>query len=104
MKIKLIFNSRFAKLINVGAITLYPFIFFADDKQTALEQHIVAHEYVHVVQIRTLGWWRFYWTYLVEYFKARFAGKNDNDAYYSVSYEVQAYAMQDVIEVPKGFV
>lgn len=104
MKIITIFNSRFARLINVSAVTLYPFIFFADNKDTAIAQHIVSHEYIHVLQIRAIGWWKFYATYFWQYVRARFSGKNHNDAYNSIDYEIVAYAFENTTEVPKDFV
>lgn len=103
MKVHCVFSSRLASLLNVSAITVYPFIFFADDREAAMDMHIVAHEYVHVLQVRKLGWLRFYWTYLLQYFRQRFAGRSDFEAYMGVNYEIEAYAEQATQVVPPGF-
>jgi len=44
------------------AITIAPFVFilkaFKDDPA------ILAHEMVHIEQVRIMGWWQFYWNYV----------------------------------------
>ena len=101
---RLIFNSFLPKLLKVEAITLYPFIFFANSKEYELKYHVVNHEYVHVLQIQSLGWLKFYYTYLKQYFTLRLKGKSADDAYYGVSYEQEAYAKQEKQVLPEGLV
>ena len=90
MKIRRKYNHWIPQLLNVGAITLYPFILFsrsvAGIKTHRKEpEHLFKHEYIHIEQVRRLGWFKFYFTYIVESFK--------ND-YLDISYEVEAYKRQ----------
>ena len=87
MKVREIFNSRIPKLLGVGAITLYPFIFYrmADAPET-----LRAHEFTHIKQIETLGFLRFYFLYTVEYLKGRYSGLPHREAYLNISFEVEA--------------
>ena len=62
----------------VEAITLYPFIIYKSEE--AVKKHR-KHEWVHVEQVRRLGWLRFYLSYLNESRKY---------GYYSNKYEVEA--------------
>jgi hypothetical protein len=56
---------------------------------------VIAHEHVHVEQIEKIGWWKFYYSYLLEYVKNRFKGLNHNQAYMEISYEKDAYFRQN---------
>lgn len=90
MKIRRVYNSWIPQLFNVGAITLYPFILF---RRTVLgikanrknPEHLFKHEYIHIEQVRKLGWFRFYFTYLVEC---------KRNGYRQNKYEVEAYDRQ----------
>lgn len=110
MKVKLIYNSKFANLINVGAITLYPFIFFSMSKEEALERRVLHHEFVHVRQVRTNGWFDFYIKYIWNWVVALFQQKPINyphtnipvdtkleRAYYNIKYEQEAYALENML-------
>jgi hypothetical protein len=93
MTVRFRYDSWFAKLINVGAITLYPFVFVATKRnETPIE--LVQHEFVHVRQVRTVGWWRFYASYLWQWFVGIVRYRNHAAAYFDVSFEVEAYAKQ----------
>jgi hypothetical protein len=91
MRIREVKNSMLAKVLGVGAITLYPFIFYSDK---APSNSIRFHEGVHCHQIQTLGWFRFYSDYLWQYVKLRLKGFGHGSAYYNISYEVEAYGKQ----------
>jgi hypothetical protein len=93
MKIKLITNSRLCKILKVDGITLYPFIFFADENPS---DTLVKHEMVHVEQIKYYGWLRFYLSYVLEYFSYRVRGDSNNVAYNKISYEIEAYKKQEI--------
>ncbi len=100
MKIHCVYNSRFASLVGAAGITIYPFIFFADNKEKAISEHVLSHEWVHVLQVRKLGWFRFYATYVWIYFRNRFQGMSADESYYAVPYEQEAYAGEDKQVVP----
>lgn len=105
MKIRFRYHSRLARLLGVQGIVLYPFVFLADSFEPAPEQapkqaagRTLRHELVHVRQIRELGWLRFYSRYLREYFTARLRGKSHFEAYRTISFEQEAYALQDTAD------
>ena len=89
MRIRRVYNHWIPQLLNVGAITLYPFILFsstiANLKKQKNPAHLFKHEYIHIEQIRKLGWLKFYFLYLVE---------NAKNGYKENKYEVEAYARQ----------
>jgi hypothetical protein len=45
---------------KADGITLYPFIFL----RRGTSKTLLRHELIHVWQIGTIGWWRFYWKYI----------------------------------------
>lgn len=94
------FNSGFAQWLEVDAITLFPFIFFATGREQAKAEHILAHEYIHVLQIKKIGFFSFYCSYWLQYFGFRLAGKDEWDAYLAVTHEAEAYGNQENTEVP----
>lgn len=93
MKVIHVKNSLIAKIIGVEAITLYPFIFYSMKYPT---KQLMNHEMVHVDQVRKLGWWKFYTSYLEEYFELRSSGLSKDEAYMAISYEKEAYERQKV--------
>jgi hypothetical protein len=93
MKIRPVYNSRISKWLKVGAITLYPFIFFTEKKE-AVTKRLHKHEMIHVKQIRELGVFRFYFSYLRQYWNRRWEGLGHWRAYHSINFEVEAYRDQ----------
>lgn len=91
MKIRLIRNSSLARLIKVDGIVLYPFIFCAAKRPSV---KTINHELIHILQVKRDGFIRFYFTYLKEYYQFRKKGLGHNEAYLSISYEVEAYSNQ----------
>ena len=85
-----IYNSKLAKLLNVGGITLWPFIFVVHSKDICPDW-LLRHEQVHIDQ--QLRWLiiPFYIVYLWDYFKGRLKGYNHDTAYRSIRFEVEAY-------------
>jgi hypothetical protein len=79
-------NNFIAKLLKVRAITLYPFILYAGK----IEPRVQFHEYVHVRQIKKLGWFKFYYRYIDEYCLFRFNGLTHNQACINISFEREA--------------
>lgn len=100
MKVKVIPNHWLPKYLNVKAITLYPRIYLAIDCETAVKQNMIAHEFIHVRQIREQGWIRFYVKYLWDYVKQYRTYKNWDEAYYHIPAEVEAYANQNTTPIP----
>lgn len=78
MKVREIHCKRWFLPKNLGAITIYPFIFYNTNAESYKEvfEHLQKHEMVHIAQVERLGWFNFYLTYLF--------GKKDQ-------YEKEAY-------------
>lgn len=79
-------DSRLAKLIGYNII-LYPFIFYHGKPSLILRKH----EMIHVEQIRSIGFIRFYLSYILFYLAFLLSGKSSKDAYLAIPYEVEAY-------------
>jgi hypothetical protein len=101
MTVRFRYDSWFARLIGVGAITLYPFVFVAT-KRDETPMSMVQHEWVHVRQLRTLGWFGFYASYLWKYVVGVFRYGSRDKAYMSVSYEVEAYAQEHTVALSQA--
>ena len=87
MTIKEIHCTRWFLPNKFAAIVLYPFIFYNSKSEYYKNdlEALVFHEYVHVEQIRTLGWFRFYLDYLWQSLRFGYAGNK---------YEVEAFQKQ----------
>jgi len=96
LKIKPIFNCKFISIFGAEAMTMYPFILFQEDKNYYLEisYNTIVHEMTHVRQIRTLGFFTFYFRYLVEFFKNLLKGMTSFDAYRAISFEIEARKLE----------
>ena len=90
MKIRRKYNNWIPQLLRVGAITLYPYILFSrtvPSLKTNLRnpEQLFKHEYIHIEQVRRMGWFKFYFCYLVE---------NAKTGYDKNKYEIEAYTRQ----------
>jgi hypothetical protein len=110
VKIRWRFNSWIAKKLKVDAITIYPFVFIAAPRRTAesglggfiSEKATLCHEFVHVRQIEELGWLKFYFKYLWEFF-VNYRESGDWDwAYRNISFEIEAYRIQEKFDREYG--
>lgn len=79
---------KLLKLFRIEGIVLYPFILFASKFP---HEHLDNHERIHCDQIRRDGIFRFYGSYLWQYFSNRRKGMNKDQAYRAISYEKEAY-------------
>jgi hypothetical protein len=96
MKVRLRFDHWIPKRLNVGAITLYPFILFPKPWSES-RYGLLHHEMIHVRQIRSLGVIRFYLTYLYDYLLGLIATRSHERAYRGIRFEVEAYSDQSHI-------
>lgn len=83
-----IFNCKFLRLFKINAIVLYPFVLYQEKNPPAI---IVAHEKVHLRQIKEIGVFKFYVQYLMEYAHGRRKGMSHYEAYRNISFEKEAY-------------
>lgn len=110
MKIREVFNSRLPRLLGVDAITIYPFIFYAGTPTVIFcagthtgicysgppTDIVRRHEWEHVAQVRRVGWFKFYASYLYEYLCHRIISRWSHfDSYANISFELEAYAVQN---------
>jgi hypothetical protein len=101
LSIKLKFNHWLPKALGAEAITLYPYIFFACDKATAVADHTINHEWIHVEQVRNIGWLKFYASYLFNYLKLYLKLRDQQKAYEAIPYEAEAFAGQAIFVLPQ---
>ena len=98
-KIRVKENHWYPRFIGVTGITIYPYVLLADTAQEAIDCHILNHEFIHVRQVRQLGWIRFYATYLWKYAVNLIKYKNPNTAYLNISYEADDYVHQETTPI-----
>lgn len=100
MKVKVIQNHWIPRLLSVEGITLYPRILLSDSYEVAYTNRTLNHEFIHVAQIRKLGFLRFYVSYLFDYFVLYLKYRSKQKAYRSIPYEIEAYGNQDSTPIP----
>lgn len=91
MKIRVIKDSFLPKMLGVNAITIYPFIFTSEGKP---DDVLLNHEFLHVKQVETFGWFSFYLSYLMYYWAGRLSGLDHDEAYMDIPYERVAYEQE----------
>lgn len=85
------YGNFIPRLLGVQAIVLWPFVLFAQRNPST---EIIAHEFIHMDQIRKNGVIKFYLWYFIEYVIGRLDGKRHYDAYRDISFEVEAFQNQ----------
>ena len=92
MKIRRVYNHWIPQLLRVGAITLYPFILYSQStyhlkrREDNYLKNLFKHEYVHIGQVRRMGWFKFYFLYIIENAKTGYKGNK---------YELEAWMRQE---------
>lgn len=92
MRIRHSHDHFLPKLLGVGAIIIYPFIFYEDAEPNP---RIVRHEMCHAAQVERRGWIRFYVSYLLFYLASRAMGLDHFASYTSIPYEIEAFGAED---------
>jgi len=88
MKVRVIYRFLPFRLWGwIGGMTIYPFILFKRSKGE-IDDTIFRHEMEHIYQVRRIGWFKFYLTYLWQ---------NLRHGYRNNKYEVAA---RDIEETP----
>jgi hypothetical protein len=92
---KIIIAPKFCKavsvFIDVGAITLYPFIVSRNE----MSKTTLNHERIHLVQQRELWLLGFYVLYILYWLKGKVSGMTNRAAYMNIPFEKEAYTMQE---------
>lgn len=94
MKVRLRTGSFIPKILGVDGVMLYPFIFIKDKNPTT---SLVAHEAIHVRQLREIGFFGFYISYFLYYLAGLFRFKNKGKAYLNIPYEREAFTQQHIL-------
>jgi hypothetical protein len=81
------FTRLVSWVVDVKAITLWPFIFAREPLSPVVENH----ERIHLAQQRELLVVGFYLAYVFEFFFYFLRGARKEAAYYSISFEAEAY-------------
>ena len=91
MKPIIVRNSIVPKLlswiIDIRAITLFPFIFIKDNG----DERLINHELIHITQQKETLVLGFYILYIWDYIIGLVKFKNFRDSYYSIRFEREAY-------------
>lgn len=89
--------QRLLKNTKINGITLFPFIFlkYREDKGNAV---LINHEKIHLRQQLELLLIFFYLWYVIEYFYWYLRLKDSFLAYKYISFEREAYAMEDDLD------
>ena len=73
--------------IDIGAITLFPFIISRDE----MSETTIRHECIHIEQQRELWVIPFYILYVFYWAKGKWSGMNNDQAYLNIPFEQEAY-------------
>lgn len=82
-------------------LTFYPFVFLAD-KDDKLNEEFINHERIHIRQQLELLIVPFYLWYITEYLFRLIQFRDRKKAYYSISFEKEAYANEKDLEYVKS--
>ena len=82
-------------------LTFYPFVFLAD-KDDKLNEVFINHERIHIRQQLELLIVPFYLWYITEYLFRLLQFRDRKKAYYSISFEKEAYANEKDLEYLKS--
>jgi len=98
MKPIIIKNSKIPKLlswvINIRAITLFPFIIIKDEG----DEILINHESIHIQQQLELLVVGFYVWYFLDYLYKWIKHRDGSKAYYNIIFEEEAYANQEDLD------
>lgn len=71
-------------------------------KGTVIDEQLLRHEEIHTAQMRELWYVGFYLLYVIEWLYRMAQGRTSHDAYRAISFEKEAYAMEDDINYLKN--
>jgi len=81
------FTKAISWVVDVAAITLYPFIISRDK----MSEDVLQHETIHILQQKELFVLFFYILYGWDYLKGMLKYKNKEKAYFKIRFEQEAY-------------
>ena len=102
MDVKVKYSFWLPKLLWRNAIVLYPFILISKSETESKKTNILNHEFIHILQIRKDGFFKFYSKYLLEWVINLFI--DYRTAYKNISYEKEAFIQGRRIKLPKRLI
>ena len=94
----IIYNDKILKrlsiFINIGGITIYPFIILKEKNKKQGVNKLVVHESIHIKQAEELLVLPFYILYVLEWLVKSLIHKSFKEGYYNISFEREAYSNQ----------
>lgn len=103
MKGKVFVSKFWTKVFSLGkaeAITIFPFIFLRK-AGLKVDNVLLNHERIHLIQALELAVIPFYFWYLAEFIVRYFQHRNFEKAYRNISFEREAYVNQNNINYLK---
>jgi hypothetical protein len=82
------FTKALSWIVDIAAITLFPFIISRDE----MSDDVLQHETIHILQQKELFVVFFYMLYVWDYLKGMVKYKNKEKAYFQIRFEQEAYA------------
>ena len=82
------FTKALSWIVDITAITLFPFIVSRDE----MSDDVLQHETIHLLQQKELFVVFFYMLYVWDYLKGMVKYKNKEKAYFQIRFEQEAYA------------
>jgi len=83
------YNHFLPRFMKVTAVTFGHHVFYAIDS-SLITNRLRMHEMVHIEQYNTLGFFRFLYRYIKEYYLLRRQGFDHFNAYLNISFEKEA--------------
>ncbi len=81
------FTKAISWVVDIAAITLYPFIISRDK----MSEDVLQHETIHILQQKELFVLFFYILYGWDYLRGMLKYKNKEKAYFKIRFEQEAY-------------
>jgi hypothetical protein len=106
MRLRIFYGQHWLKskwlpeCLRAEAFVLYPLVVFEKAKGKVPRADLV-HEMIHVRQIRRLGYIRFSLLYEWHYLLGLIRYRDDDKAYRSVPFEIEAYKKQRYVKLTK---
>lgn len=86
------YDSKIARILlpkKFKAIVLFGHVYFKDKKEN-VSKKLIYHEARHILQMKKIGMFKFYFLYLVEFVVGLFKYKSFFESYKNVSFEKDA--------------
>jgi hypothetical protein len=94
MNVKEKYEHWLAHLLKASAVTIGHTVYYAG-KPDQVSERLRRHEMIHIRQYQDMGKLKFLFRYFKEYLGSRLRGNDHKAAYYSISFEKEAYEKEN---------